>query len=94
MEKMKRKFLVPVLILGLVLAFGISTLAVGNRHEPVNNSTQFQRAETGPGVYCGECEGEPEKLQRQFQENRRLENGENGEYRQIQKRSQRIRSGK
>ncbi len=59
---MKRKFLVPVLILGLVFLVGVSTLAVESRNEPVNNAAQFQRAETGPGVYCGECDGEPEKF--------------------------------
>ncbi|MBF8437109.1 hypothetical protein I0Q91_08475 [Halanaerobiaceae bacterium Z-7014] len=90
---MKRKFLVPVLILGLVFLVGVSTLAVESKNEPVNNAAQFQRAETGPGVYCGECDGEPENLQRQFQESRRLENGENGEYRQDQKRAQRMRAG-
>ncbi len=89
---MKKKFLVPVLILGLVFLVGVSTLALESRNEPVNNAAQFQRAETGPGIYCGECDGEPENLQRQLQENRRLENGENGEYRQTQKRDQRMRS--
>ncbi len=69
---MKRKFLVPVLILGLVFLVGVSTLAVDSRNEPVNNSAQFQRAETGPGVYCGECDGEPKNLQRQFQEKSKI----------------------
>jgi len=91
---MKRKVLVPVLILGLVFLIGFTTLAVEGRNQPVNNSAQFQRAETGPGIYCGECDGEPENLQRQIQEKRQLETGENGEYRQTQKRAQRMRSGK
>lgn len=91
---MKRKVVVPVLILALVLLIGSSNPAVASRNQPVNNSAQFQRAETGPGVYCDECDGEPENLQRQFQKNRRLETGENGEYRQTQKRAQRMRTGK
>lgn len=90
---MKRTFLVPVLILSLVFLVGVSTLAFESRNEPVNNAAQFQRTESGLGIYCGECDGEQENLQRQFQQNRRLETGENGEYRQTQKRAQKMRPG-
>ncbi len=91
---MQRKFLVPVLILSLVFLIGVSTFALESRNEPVNNSAQFQRAEAGPGLFCGDCDGEPENLQRQVQENRQLENGKNGEFRQTQERTQRMRAGK
>ncbi|HLV10575.1 MAG TPA: hypothetical protein VKY40_10220, partial [Halanaerobiales bacterium] len=71
----------------LVMAVVFTGLA-SEKPEPANNAQQNARIERGPGLYCGECEGEAVQLQRRMQEKRELSRGENGEKRQLQKRLQ------
>ena len=96
---MKRRNLIPILILVLVMALALTSMAAVR--EPVDNSRQFQVSERGPGVNCGICNGEPLARERQYQENRRLERnqmlserkelaeGEEGDFLQVQQGNQR-----
>ena len=96
---MKRRNLIPILILVLVMALALTSMAAVR--EPVDNSRQFQVSERGPGVNCGICNGEPLARERQYQENRRLERnqmlnerkelaeGEEGNFLQMQQGNQR-----
>ncbi len=68
---MNRRKLIPILILVLVMALALTSMAAVR--EPVDNSRQFQVSERGPGENCGLCDGEPLERERQYQENRRLE---------------------
>ena len=68
---MRRRKLIPILILVLVMALALTSMAAVR--EPVENSRQFQVSERGPGVNCGICNGEPLARERQYQENRKLE---------------------
>ncbi|MCK8825393.1 hypothetical protein [Fuchsiella alkaliacetigena] len=77
----------------LLILSSLTTVAIANTNgENARDEVAIERnarAEIGPGINCDDCDGEEVRLQREVRENRRLEAGENGNKRQVQKQQRR-----